>query len=132
MIQRISLLVWREEDLRVEHPTILTADMTPAVKNVHHLVDAIIKAVTKWMKTTAQGKQAWKHSDGDFNFGEFSDFANDKNLLRCLEEEGVRNLTVEQPHTGDGCYSYDTSLCDGVDVQNHYDKDTAHETESDC
>lgn len=75
---------------------------------------ALMNAVTEWVKTTKNGKAAWKESSADFNVGDLSGYSNDKQLVPLLKKNGINSLDIDcEAHTeGADYWSYDTVLAE--------------------
>src|ERR1035437_9915177 len=72
---------------------------------------ALKSAVTEWIKTTKEGKNAWEESSKDFNIGELSNY-NLVKIDRILAKQGIHDIDIEV-HSMEGTsegWSYDTIL----------------------
>lgn len=129
MTERIAVLVYRMEKLTPNPMVEISADKTQPVQTVQNLQDAICRAVTKWMIGTEEGKQAWECNGGsDFNIGDLSQFVGDgendnPELVRFLEDEGVKNLRISDVADTDDNWTYDTPLVDSGDVETAFNED---------
>lgn len=82
----------------------------------NHFLDALQKAITNWVRTTDDGKDAWLESCKDFNVGDLSQqrIFEGSSLWDKLLEVGIRNLRIETLCHTSLCQSwtYDTVLAD--------------------
>lgn len=60
-----------------------------------NLLRRIRRAVTEWMKQTAEGAEAWRKSMYDFNIADLENHLTDDTLKALLERQEVRDLEVE-------------------------------------
>mgnify|MGYP003406004441 CR=1 len=108
---------------RVSHEEITFAIVrctaTDKVPNVSHVRRAIEAAVTEWVKTTQDGKDAYNRSAADFNVGDLSteDYQSGE-LNRILREHGIDDLDIEveanqHPQTD---WTYDMHLVDDTQL----------------
>ena len=108
---RISIAVTRSEGLKLTQLVIISADKTSGGvthRNGISLQECIIKAVDKWIKTSPAGQQCFAYAGDDLNIGDLASYVDDAALVRCLQDEGVANLTIERPDFCD--WNYDTPL----------------------
>lgn len=72
-------------------------------------------ALTKWAKTTEEGRDAWDESSQDFNVGDLSNADYEDNPLKAiLAEFGIKNLSVSVYSDDDSpTWGYDDVLIDG-------------------
>lgn len=73
------------------------------------VVMAIKCAIANW-GNTEDGKLAIQESCYDFNFGDLANEQENEGLIKCLEEQGIKNLSVEIVDQS-GEFSFDTVLC---------------------
>ena len=111
MSTRINVGVFRQEKLRIPVMVIVSADQTQTVASPSNLQDRVVAGITRWVDTTAEGQKAWELSSQDFNIGDLSEWLDDVDLLKCLADEGVKNLTIESVDA-DTDWNYDTVLVD--------------------
>lgn len=50
--------------------SIVSAEKTQTVTTVDTLYERVVRAVTTWMKTTEEGREAWEYAVDDFNLGD--------------------------------------------------------------
>jgi hypothetical protein len=121
MNERITTVLWREEDGSIDPIVIVSAEKTQQVDTVDTLYERIVRAVTTWMKTTEEGRKAWEYASDDFNIGDFANYydADDPGdpLTVALAVEGVKDLRIEEPDLSESWWGYDASLVDGGDVR---------------
>lgn len=134
MTERIAVLVYRMEKLTPNPMVEISADKTQPVQTVQNLQDAICRAVTKWMIGTEEGKQAWEYAGSDFNIGDLSSHVGDgendnPELVRLLEDEGVKNLRISDLADTDDNWTYDTSLVNSGDVEDAFNEDEDEDAE---
>lgn len=94
-------------------------DTPPQHGNYHEreFLRRLKRAVTNWMLTTDEGKDAWDHSSEDFNVGDLSLCVGIPKLTACLEGEGIFGLKI-QTHTGSlGEWSFDTILAHSGELE---------------
>ena len=73
------------------------------------VVMAIKVAIKDWGETE-DGRLAIEESCYDFNFGDLANEQENEGLIKCLEEQGIKNLSVEIVDQS-GEFSFDTVLC---------------------
>jgi hypothetical protein len=117
MSERITTVLWREKDGSIGPIVIVSAEKTQTVTTVDTLYERVVQAVTTWMKTTEEGRKAWEYAVDDFNVGDLASYLGDEDLLRCFENEGVKDLRIEEPDLSKSWWGYDASLVDGGDVR---------------
>jgi len=97
----------------------------------HELRQSVTNAVTEWVNTTEEGKEAWQSSSEDFNIGDLSvhlageDTWEEDALARCLRNHGITWLEVEcySDTNGDVDWTYDTVLVDDLALNEEEDED---------
>lgn len=79
-----------------------------------YFLDQLQKAVTEWVKTTKDGKEAWEESSNDFNVGDLVDYTTCESFLDILQGKyGIRELhVITNSHDDSGNWAYDTVLVD--------------------
>ena len=78
-----------------------------------YLRQAITRAVTQWIKSTDEGRCAWKQSSEDFNVGDLSAWQSSPVLGRFLVDNGVYSLVIETYDAKTvGDWQYDDVLAD--------------------
>ncbi len=131
MTERITTVLWRQEAWKTGPIVIVSAEKTPVVDSVDTLYERVVRAVTTWMKTTEDGKQAWDYAGDDFNVGDLTSHyvANDPNdpLTVALTNEGVKELRIEEPALSESWWGYDAVLVDGSDVRKALGEDDEDE-----
>lgn len=118
-MDRISVLVYRQEKLKIGPAVVISADQTQTVTNVNDLEERLVRGVTKWIIGTPEGKRTWEYSSGDLNIGDLANCVgdgenDDPELVRFLADEGVVNLRIEQVETT--AWNYDTILANPCDI----------------
>lgn len=72
------------------------------------LLQVIKAAVTTWVNTTQEGKEAFADSEEDFNIGDLAHYDDEESLKLCLLEEGLV-ISVETA-SSPAMFSYDEHL----------------------
>jgi hypothetical protein len=109
-----DFLVSRHDQLHVAQVQ-LDSDL-----GVEEIRPAITRALTKWVKTTDEGKNEWEESSHDFNIGDLSNVDKTQDpLRRYLEEQGIRNLFIEIFFAEDapGNWMYDSVLVNESELE---------------
>jgi hypothetical protein len=79
------------------------------------LVNALTKLITKWVKDTQEGKDAWEQSNGDYNIGDYAltevTFGNSIPHAE-LTKHGIQNIEIIYNGEVDGAELYDRVLVD--------------------
>ena len=73
----------------------------------------IIAAVTRWMRNTKEGYDAFIRSCQDFNIGDLSIYQDDGTLKPYLESEGIHKLEIDTSPVMDNDWMFDTLLYAG-------------------
>lgn len=121
--ERITTVLWREEDGNIDPIVIVSAENTQTVDTVDALYERVVRAVTNWMKSTDEGRKAWKYASDDFNVGDLASYLGDDDLLRFLANEGVKDLRIDDADLSESWSGYDASLVDGGDVRDTIGED---------
>ncbi len=116
MTERITTVLWRQETETIDPIVIVSAKKTQAVDTVDTLYERVVRAVTNWMKSTEEGRKAWKYASDDFNVGDLVSCLGDDDLVRFLANEGVKDFRIDDAEVSDKWSDYDTSLVDGNEV----------------
>lgn len=84
-----------------------------------HFLEQLQKAVTEWVKTTKDGKEAWKDSSEDFNVGDLAGHTMCESFLDILQGKyGIRDLhIVTNSQDDNGHWSFDTVLVDSSELE---------------
>ena len=84
---------------------------------INEFLDALKQAVTNWIKTTTEGRQAWENSSQDFNIG---DLANENigPINAYLKHHGIAidDINVFSMDCSAGCWEFDTVLVKGDEL----------------
>ena len=96
---------------RIESGQVTVASLSceTKYKDPELVVMAIKCAIANWGKTE-DGALAIEQSCNDFNFGDLANEQENEGLVKCLEEQGIRNMSVEITDCS-GEISFDTVLC---------------------
>lgn len=73
-------------------------------------LDALTKALSRWVRETETGQEAWEESSHDFNVGDLSNYYSDPSLTPILTDEGIVNLHIEVHSADASTWTYDTVL----------------------
>jgi hypothetical protein len=90
--------------------------------SLSQLLRRLIVAVTEWVRTTKEGKQAWKNSSEDFNVADLSaclPVLPGDPLHDILAKYGIEDLDIDvfQDTDPDPNWTYDTVLVDETDLE---------------
>lgn len=102
----MKFLATRIERNQVTVAALVSCNCDETPKSV---VMAIKVAIKDWGKTE-DGRLAIEESCYDFNFGDLANEQENEGLIKCLEEQGIKNLSVEIVDQS-GEFSFDTVLC---------------------
>lgn len=105
-------------------PRISHEECTVAVvrwRGVNHpeLRSALTAALTEWMRTTQEGKDAWEDSSHDFNVGDLANAPTDSSPLKeLLAAQNVHDLEIDvySDVSGDRYWTFDTLLVKADEV----------------
>jgi len=92
---------------------IVTADINNEnLRDEMNFLEAVQRAVTRWVKGSDNGKKAWKLTCEDFNIGDMDNWTSDTNLKKCLCEEGIDLFNIRIISHSSICknWMYDTVL----------------------
>jgi hypothetical protein len=106
-MERIEVIVPRESDSNV-YATV-SCEESEAIQNGNELLEALCRAVTKWVQTD-DGKSLFIYAADDLNIGDLAGNGIDDTLIRLLEYEGVKDFQIGHPDRCD--WNYDTRLVD--------------------
>lgn len=73
---------------------IITCKDTPKLPDNNAFLAALMRAITKWVKNTEEGREAWTDSCRDFNVGDLAMIASDT-LKAHLAEEGIEEMEID-------------------------------------
>lgn len=75
--------------------------------------DRLMKAVTKWVRESDEGAQAWKNSMFDFNVGDLSNYTDNYILKGFLKEQGIHEIKISTASSDcKGTWEFDDLLVD--------------------
>ena len=94
--------------------TLLKVHTTNMVSTEEHFFINLCKAITKWVKSTDVGKEAYKNTSGELHIGNLYFYMDDKDLQLYLKEQGIYLLEYEG-FTIPGNFTYDTNLVNNDD-----------------
>lgn len=85
---------------------------------------ALKRAITKWVKSTEEGKKAFEYSCEDFNVGDLSSYTDSPYLTYYLHEEGIHELEISAyaSDSGNMNWNYDTPLCNADELEEMMDE----------
>jgi len=105
---KTSVLFNRHEGFSLSTFAVVTfstdEEATPKV-----LIEKFKAAVTKWIKNTKEGTQAWESSCEDFNIGDYASYMNDEDLNTYLVDEGM-SVCIDLMSDSGSLFSYDMVL----------------------
>lgn len=108
---KTTLLFTRSESAMVSTLAIVSVtsnlSQDPAVLMVN-----LKSAITSWIKSTDEGKDAWNESRGDFNIGDFASYCNNDSMKQCLVDEGLLSVNVTIIDSANEHIPFDTILAD--------------------
>lgn len=113
-MSRITTVVVREGRDEATF-AVVACDESWSIKTPTDIRHKVRHAVTEWMRTSPEGRQAWKNSSEDFNVGDLASQLADHDLQRCLSQRGVENLTIDvysNHNRPDPYWTYDLVLPD--------------------
>jgi hypothetical protein len=113
---RVSVLVYRLENLELGAAVVVSAERTAVVVSPVALREAVRRGVTRWMVVSSDGRKEWEYSGEDFNVGDLVSCLGDELLTDCLLREGVVGLVIEQLDVS-ADWVYDSVLVDGAEVR---------------
>jgi hypothetical protein len=101
--------VQREGDLFPQVVAIVTAVVNDnAITNQEELLSELRAGVTAWIRSTKEGKKAWRDSVQDFNIGDLMNYDFEPILAHC---PNIESLEVDEVDVSDH-WLYDTVLAD--------------------
>lgn len=76
------------------------------------LKQALVRALTTWVRTTDAGRDAWKHNNGDFNIGDLAseDYSSVSALGECLRAENVDLVDIKTYTSDETAWEFDDVL----------------------
>ena len=105
----MKFLATRIERNQVTVAALVSCNCDETKRTPKSVVMAIKVAIKDWGKTE-DGRLAIEESCYDFNFGDIANEQENEGLIKCLEEQGIKNLSVEIVDQS-GEFSFDTVLC---------------------
>jgi hypothetical protein len=72
----------------------------------------LIRGVTRWVATTASGREAWDYSSEDLNIGDLAECEGEPELVAALQSAGISEFKVIEMFDNNDCYPFDTLLVD--------------------
>lgn len=105
-----SLTFARREDGSITTLGIL--DLRTTLEDDEEVFEALTAAITQWIRTTEEGRQAWAYSSNDFNIGDLvgGDHHKNPDLKRLLAERGIEIADVTVADSDGDALDYDTVL----------------------
>lgn len=93
---------------------IVTSRKTAQVRSARQLVHCFTEAVTAWVRSTPDGKDAYQESARDYNVGDLANDIDDPTLKPYLEAQGLYDVEIEIYSDEDfqDNWAYDTHLVD--------------------
>ena len=108
---RLQVVVFRESS-NERTCAVLRCQRTETVSSGNVLQVALIRAVTRWIEQTPEGREALERSAGDFNIGDLMNELPEPTLEPFLEAEGVSGLEVEIYSGDETGWDFDDLLFD--------------------
>ena len=72
----------------------VTASVHPRFETEEMLLEQLNRALTLWMETTEEGREAWEDASEDFNIGDLAQHIESPILQGILMEAGIFNLDI--------------------------------------
>lgn len=96
---------------------ILTCNHNEELMSQKSFFQALRAAVTQWVIETEEGKEQWKSSCEDFNFGDLSLNCDQPSLQKMLEQHGIVDLSIRQFSANATTMNYDTIIPDANQIR---------------
>lgn len=106
---RTDLVFTRNQKFHLENLLILRFTHTENLQNEEEVLEALERAVTEWVETTPEGREAWEDSCEDFNIGDFC-CQEDPQLQDCLKTHGIHSVETRFELVESQEISYDRIL----------------------
>lgn len=87
------------------------------LKNERKFLERLTTALTEWVKTTADGKEAWEYSSYDFNVGDLATSLADNSLVDMLKKYGIYNMDVDAGDISSQTWLFDEVLVNAEDLE---------------
>jgi hypothetical protein len=125
MSTRRLRLVIRRDSHEETTLAIVTANVREDIASAQGLRLAISRAVTRWIRTTHEGRATWVGCSEDLNIGDLGANYNPADagrgtLNRLLDSEGVYDLDIDLVSEAEieSSWSYDTVLAFSAELEN--------------
>lgn len=86
-----------------------------ALRTEGAFLDALIGALSRWVRETQTGRDAWEESSEDFNVGDLSNYHGDPSLTPILADVGIMDLRVKVYSADRSTWTFDTVLIEEND-----------------
>ena len=116
--ERVQVLVPRDSHEETTF-TLVRCAKGERVSDAADLHRQVTAAVTRWVRQTESGREAFERSSEDYNVGDLAGDLGDPDLTRLLLTQGVRDLTIDVYSSGDApsAWAYDTHLVDASELE---------------
>jgi hypothetical protein len=91
MSEQLQVLVTRESDPSTT--VLVSCERTKMIPSGSKLLEAVIKAVTKWVQTK-DGEDTFNYAGEDLNIGDIASHGVSGPLYRLLLDEGVKDFQI--------------------------------------
>jgi hypothetical protein len=93
----------------IENALIMCVETTEHVRR-SEVLTRFKSAVTKWVNTTEEGREAYLDSSEDLNIADLDGHFNDAEFIACLSEEGLHNAAITYSYEDGSEVEYDHHL----------------------
>lgn len=85
----------------------------------NEVMEAIVRAVTEWVKKDPDGRLEWKNSSHDLNIGDLSFYVDNLALKSFLNKHEISDFNIEifTNNTDTISYTYDTVLVNDFELE---------------
>jgi hypothetical protein len=126
--QRVQALVLRDsrEETTFALVSCARSVQVSCAADLHRQITA---AVTRWVKQTESGREAYRRSSEDYNVGDLGGDLGDPDLMGLLAAHGVHDLTIDLFSSDDAhrTWTYDKHLVDASELEAPGDDTRLHE-----
>jgi hypothetical protein len=110
----MRLIISRENDMFPDSLVLITAEVNKeAITNHDELLMELNAGVTKWVKQTKEGREAWDDSVLDFNIGDLMGYDLAPILKNC---PNILRLYIERIDVAEN-WMFDTILVDSQEIE---------------
>lgn len=95
--------------------TIVTHDVklkAPKIQTNEDAMNALCRAVARWIEGSEAGKEVWEDTCGDLNIADLQDFEGDSEFSNYLFDQGIHRLhiAIDNVHSNVDDFTFDTIL----------------------